>query len=110
MLQNDGGYAGFLADDSLTLRWALRQNAAGGTDMFEIKDGKIAAEPSESTGLEDSLTTHVAGYTADGTTLYWHDSRGRNTAALLAQDTATGEKRVIAEDAKADIGGTCATR
>jgi dipeptidyl aminopeptidase/acylaminoacyl peptidase len=106
VMQNDGGYVGFLADDSLTLRYALRQNAEGGTDMFEITDGEIAAEPSESTGLEDSLTTGVAGYTADGSTLYWYDSRGRDTAALLAQDTATGEKRVIAEDAKADIGGT----
>ena len=106
VMENQGGYVGFLPDDSLTLRYALRQNAAGGTDMFEIADGRIAETPSESTGLEDALTTGVAGYTADGTTLYWYDSRGRNTAALLAQDTATGEKRVIAEDAKADIGGT----
>jgi len=106
VMQNDQGYVGYLADDSLTLRYALRQNAEGGTDMFEIRDGTIAAEPSESTGLEDSMTTHVAGFTADGTTLYWYDSRGRNTAALLAQDTATGEKRLIAEDAQADIGGT----
>ena len=44
MLQNDG-YAGFLADDSLTLRLAMRQNAAGGIDMFEIIDGKVADEP-----------------------------------------------------------------
>ena len=106
VMENQGGYVGFLPDDSLTLRYALRQNAAGGTDMFEIADGRIAETPSESTGLEDALTTGVAGYTADGTTLSWYDSRGRNTAALLAQDTATGEKRVIAEDAKADIGGT----
>jgi dipeptidyl aminopeptidase/acylaminoacyl peptidase len=104
--ENNEGFVGFLADDSLTLRYALRQNAEGGTDMFEIRDGEVAAEPSESTGLEDSLTTHVAGFTADGATLYWYDSRGRNTAALLAQDTATGEKRLIAEDPKADIGGT----
>ena len=106
VMQNDEGYAGYLPDDSLTLRYALRQNAEGGTDMFEIVDGKVAETPSESTGLEDSLTTHVAGFTTDGATLYWYDSRGRNTAALLAQDTATGEKRLIAEDAKADIGGT----
>ena len=106
VMQNEGEYVGFLADDSLTLRYAVRQNAEGGSDMFEIADGKIAAEPSESTGLEDSLTTGVAGYTADGKTLYWYDSRGRDTAALLAQDTETGHKRVIAEDPKADIGGT----
>jgi dipeptidyl aminopeptidase/acylaminoacyl peptidase len=105
VLENDS-YAGFLADDTLTLRFAIRQNAAGGTDMFEIADGEIAEIPRESTSLEDALTTGAAGYTADGRTLYWYDSRGRNTAALFAEDTQTGEKRLIAEDAKADIGGT----
>ena len=99
VMQNDDGYVGFLADDSLTL--ALRDPAerrGRHRTCSRSTDGKIAAEPSESTGLEDSLTTHVAGFTADGATLYWYDSRGRNTAALLAQDTATGEKRLIAED------------
>ncbi len=104
--ENTEGFIGFLADDSLTLRWALAQNAAGGMDMYEIVDGKVAETPRESTGLEDSLSTTVAGYTTDGKTLYWIDSRGRNTAALIAEDTETGEKRVIAESDKADIGGT----
>jgi dipeptidyl aminopeptidase/acylaminoacyl peptidase len=106
VMQNDEGFVGYLPDDDLRLRFAVKQNAEGGSDMFPIEDGKVAAEPSESTGLEDSLTTHVAGFTSDGETLYWYDSRGRNTAALLAQDMATGEKRLIAENAKADIGGT----
>ena len=105
VLENEG-YAGFLADDSLTLRWALRQNEAGGSDLFEIEDGRIAETPRESTGLEDALTTHIAGYTADGKTLYWIDSRGRNTAAIYAENTETGERRLIAEDERADIGGT----
>jgi len=104
--QNDDGYVGFLADDSLTLRWAVRANAAGGMDMFEISDGKIAEAPRESTTLEDAMTTHVAGYTTDGSTLYWLDSRGRDTAALFAEDTVTGEKRLVASDERADIGGT----
>jgi len=105
LLYLNESYAGFLADDSLTLRWALRQNAAGGTDMFEIDGGVVAQAPRESTGLDDSMTTHVAGYTTDGRTLFWIDSRGRNTAALFAEDTETGERRLIAEDEQADIGG-----
>lgn len=105
VLENNS-YAGFMADDTLTLRMALRQNAAGGTDHFRVVDNVVEAEPFEATAMEDSLTTSPAGYTSDGSTLYWIDSRGRNTAALIAQDTATGEKRVIAEDGKADIGGT----
>ncbi|WP_379922269.1 S9 family peptidase [Erythrobacter sp. R86502] len=105
VLENPG-YAGFMADDTLTLRMAMRQNAAGGTDYFRVENNVVAAEPFETTAMEDSLTTSPAGYTSDGSTLYWIDSRGRNTAALIAQDSATGDKRVIAEDAKADIGGT----
>lgn len=106
LVLENAGYAGFMADDTLTLRMALRQNAAGGTDYFRVVDNVVAAEPFETTAMEDALTTSPAGYTADGSTLYWIDSRGRNTAALIAQDSATGEKRIIAEDAKADIGGT----
>ncbi|NMW30792.1 S9 family peptidase [Altererythrobacter sp. RZ02] len=105
LVQQNDGYAGFLADDNLQLRMAIRPNAAGGMDFFPIVDGTIATEATDSTGLEDSLTTQPAGFTTDGKTMYWIDSRGRNTAALIAQDVATGEKTVIAENDKADIGG-----
>ena len=103
VLRNES-YAGFLADETLSLRWAIRQNEAGGMDMFEITDGKVAESPRESTTLDDSMTTHVAGYTADARTLFWLDSRGRDTAALFAENTETGERRLIAEDERADIG------
>ncbi|MBU2340564.1 MAG: S9 family peptidase, partial [Alphaproteobacteria bacterium] len=105
LVQQNDSYAGFLADDNLELRMAIRPNAAGGNDFFPIVDGDISAEASDSTGLEDSLTTQPAGFTTDGTTMYWIDSRGRNTAALVAQNVATGEKTVIAQNDKADIGG-----
>ena len=106
LVMENNAYAGFMADNNLDLRMAIRPNAAGGMDFFAVTDGKIAETPTESTGLEDSLTTSPAGFTTDGKTMYWIDSRGRNTAALIAQDVATGEKRIIAENDKADIGGT----
>jgi dipeptidyl aminopeptidase/acylaminoacyl peptidase len=99
-------WAGFEADDSLTLRWAMRQNEAGGTDMHEIVDGVIAKEPREVVGMDDALSTGTDGYTTDGSTLYWLDSRGRNTAALYAEDVATGTRTLLADNARADIGGT----
>ena len=101
--KNVGGWAGFIADDDLKLRVALKSRDDGGSDFYWIKNGKIDAKPFGSIGLEDSLTTSPAGFTADGKTLYWIDSRGRNTAALIATDVATGETKVIAENAKADI-------
>lgn len=108
LVQRNDSYAGFLADDNLKLRMAIRPNAKGGMDFFPITNGKIADKPGESTTLEDSLTTSPAGFTTDGKTMYWIDSRGRNTAALVAQDVATGQRQVVAQSDKADIGGILA--
>ncbi len=108
VLMNTGDYAGFLADQKLVVRGALKSRADGGSDYYRVVDNQVDAEPTETITLEDSLTTQPVGYTSDGKTLYWIDSRGRNTAALIAQDTATGAKRIIAEDARADIGGAMA--
>ncbi len=105
VLENNS-YAGFMADNNLKLRMAVRPNEQGGTDFFPIVDGKVSDKPIESTTLEDALTASPAGFTTDGKTLYWIDSRGRNTAALYAQDVATGKKTLIAENARADLGGT----
>jgi dipeptidyl aminopeptidase/acylaminoacyl peptidase len=99
------GYQGFVADNNLDLRMALRPNAAGGSDFFRVTGGKVEEKPFASTTLEDALTTSPAGFTTDGKTLYWLDSRGRDTAALIAQDVATGETKLLAENPKADIGG-----
>lgn len=107
VMRNDG-YAGFLADDQLNLRMASKQRDDGGSDYFRVTGDKIEATPLVTIGLDDSLTTGPAGFTADGKTLYWIDSRGRDTAALLAQDVATGKMTTVAESPKADIGGVMA--
>ena len=102
VMQNDS-YGGFLADDDLNLRAAQKPRSDGGAEYFRITDGKVEAKPMATVGLEDSLSTSPLGFTPDGKTLYWTDSRGRDTAALMAQDFATGEMRVVAQDARADI-------
>ncbi len=53
VFENTEGFAGFLADEQLNLRWAVRQNATGGSDFFEVTGGKVADAPRESTTLED---------------------------------------------------------
>lgn len=98
------GYAGFLTDDRLALRMALKPNAAGGMDFHRVAGGVADPDPFTATTLDDALTTQPAGFTTDGATLYWLDSRGRDTAALFAEDVATGARRLLAEDAQADIG------
>ena len=104
LVQRNDGYGGFIADEDLKLRIATKEKPDGGTDFFRIANGVIEAKPFASVGLEDSLTTSPAGFTADGKTLYWIDSRNRNTAALVAQDVATGQTKVLAENRKADVG------
>ena len=103
VLQNDGGYAGYTADEQLLPRIAQKETPDGGAQFFRIAGGKVEAAPFATIGLEDSLTTAPAGFTTDGKTLYWIDSRGRDTAAVVAQDVASGRQTVIAEDRRADI-------
>ncbi len=104
VLKNEG-FGSFRADRDLNLRLASRPNAEGGSDYFRVSDNKAEATPMISVGLEDSQTTVPLGYTADGKTLYWVDARGRDTAALLAQDVATGQTSLMAQDRRADITG-----
>ena len=97
------GYADFIADEDLALRIATKPRDDGGTDYYRITKGIVEKAPFGTVPLEDSLTTSAAGFTSDGKTLYWIDSRGRDTAALIAQDVATGKTSVVAENSKADI-------
>jgi dipeptidyl aminopeptidase/acylaminoacyl peptidase len=105
LVMKGDGFAGFQVDDDLRVRMAARPNLAGGVDYFEVKDSVVADKPFLSTDLEDSATSPI-GYSHDGKTLYWMDSRGRDTAAVFAQNTVTGERTLLAQDARADLGAT----
>jgi dipeptidyl aminopeptidase/acylaminoacyl peptidase len=103
VLNNTGSYSNFLADEQLDIRVAARSRPDGGTDYYRVSGGKVEAQPFEVVTLEDAQTTQPVGFTADGKILYWLDSRGRDTAAVIAQDVASGRKTVIAQNARADI-------
>ena len=104
LIMKNEGYAGFTADESLALRLAAKSRDDGGTDHFRVIDGVVETEPFASVGLEDAWTTWPLCFSADGKTLYWKDSRGRDTAALIAQDSASGRTTVLAQSPKADVG------
>ena len=105
LLLNGDGFVNFQSDDDLQLRLVGRPNVVGGVDYFHIKGGVIADKSFLSTSLEDSGTSPL-GFTSDGRTLYWIDSRDRDTAALFAEDTATGQRKLIGQDSRADLSGT----
>lgn len=103
LVMKNEGYGGFVADAKLNLRLAKKSRPGGGNDFFRVVNGQVEPTAFAQVGLEDGLTTQPLGFTNDGGTLYWADSRGRNTAALVAQDIASGKTTVVAQDPRADI-------
>ncbi|MFC0268814.1 S9 family peptidase [Kushneria aurantia] len=102
VMQNDG-YGGFLLDEQLAIRIAERPRDDGGEDFFRIQDGEVESEPFVSISFEDSANTGPVGFNRDGDTLYWIDSRGRDTAALMVQSLESGSMQEVAASPKADI-------
>jgi dipeptidyl aminopeptidase/acylaminoacyl peptidase len=96
--QNDG-FIDFVADDRLKLRLAIRARADGGRDYLRMTEGVVEQAPMESVAYDDVATTAPVSFDRAGRVLYWLDSRGRDRAALVAQDFATGRTRVVAEPA-----------
>ncbi|HUL97119.1 MAG TPA: S9 family peptidase [Usitatibacter sp.] len=96
-------FAGFIADEDLKLRFAQREKPGGASELLRFDAGKTT--PFAEVPPEDSITTNPLELMPDGKTLYWLDSRGRDKAALVAQDVASGATKVLAQDARADIGG-----
>jgi dipeptidyl aminopeptidase/acylaminoacyl peptidase len=101
VLQNEAGFAEFVADDDYRVRLGMRLRPDGGADYLDPE--KKDAKPWMEVGPDDMLTTGPEGYDASGKTLYLRDSRGRDTAALFAQDTKSGRSTLIFEDPKADF-------
>lgn len=101
--RNEDEIGNYLVDDDYTIRYATRSRPDGGTDILQ-PDGEGGWKVYSTIPFEDGLTTQPAGLTTDGKTLYMIDSRERNTAALYAIDVASGQRTLVHEDARADIG------
>jgi len=108
LVMKNEGYAGFLADDTLTIRLAMKQTPGGGVEQFKVTNGKVDTTPFVRVGPEDSLTTQFIGFDTAGTTFYMLDSRGRDKAALATLDWNTGKTTVLMESQKADVQGLLA--
>lgn len=101
MLEENPGYAGYVADDDYQLRFAIEVRPDG-TQNILAHEASGAWTQWSAIPSEDSFNTGPAAIDADGKTLYMFDSRGRNTSVLTAVDVATKKETVIAEDARAD--------
>ena len=102
VFQNDG-FGGFTLDEQLKVRGGSKPRADGGVDYYRIDDGKVGDKPTDSVSFEDAGSTGPIGFANDGNTLYWVDSRGRDTSVLVAEDVKAGKRTVLGESPKADI-------
>jgi dipeptidyl aminopeptidase/acylaminoacyl peptidase len=109
VLENPGELAGgsvngFITDDDFQVRFASVTLPDGG--------GKILSRTRDETWQEfvhippeDMMTTGLWGFDKTGQVVYLADSRERNTAGFFAQELTTGQKRLLAEDPRADVNG-----
>ena len=102
LVQVNEGFLCFVTDDDYTVRFAVQVTTDGGIELLS---------PSETGGWElfttipvtDTLTTDSRGFNRTGAIMYLIDSRDRDTAALFAVDTESGERTLIATNACADV-------
>jgi dipeptidyl aminopeptidase/acylaminoacyl peptidase len=104
LLQLNEGITGYFTDQQFRVRFAVRYTENGDVEYLERgTDGEWALF--SRIGAEDAMATRAIEFSADGRELSWLDSRGRDTAAVVAQDLESGTTRVLAEDHRADFTG-----
>ncbi len=103
VILNKDNFVGFSADDDFRIRLASRVTPDGGMSILQAS-GTGEWRPLADVPMEDSLSTAPLDFSKDGQWLYLTDSRGRDTAAIVALHLATGEIKVLASDERADLG------
>ncbi|MGD9636173.1 MAG: alpha/beta fold hydrolase [Pirellulales bacterium] len=110
LVQENPGVAGYLTDDDFNVRIALNYTPTGG-QVWLVPEGegdKRQWKEFIEFGPEDAMTSGPAGFDKSNRTLYFQDSRNRNTAGLFAMNLDDGKVTLIADDPKADAGGVLA--
>ena len=100
--KNDQEFSGYLAGKDLMPRVALKQLATGGEIYRRAAKGW---EKLLDYGQEDSLTTAPIVVEGDGRTALLVSAVGRDKAALVRAELASGKLSVIGESDKADVQG-----
>src|SRR5262245_15264863 len=102
LLQLNEAFRYHFTDQQFRVRFAVRHTDDGDIEYLQHGlDGEWTLF--SRIGAEDAIATRAIEFSADGSELYWLDSRGRDTVAVIAQDLASGTMRVLAEDPRADF-------
>jgi dipeptidyl aminopeptidase/acylaminoacyl peptidase len=103
VFENKDEYAGFVPDFDNHLALAIKSQDDGSSQMF-VPDGKKGWTAWDSIPFEDSQSTQPFATSLDGKKVYMLDSRPSDTAAFVEVDLKTKKSKILASDAKADIG------
>jgi dipeptidyl aminopeptidase/acylaminoacyl peptidase len=102
LVQLNEAFRNHFTDQQFQVRFAVRCTNDGNIEYLQRgPDGEWMLF--SRIGAEDAMATRAIEFSAGGSELYWLDSRGRDTAAVVAQDLASGTMRVLAEDPRADF-------
>ena len=102
LVAENPGYGGWIVDNQLRPRFATQQTPGGATKVFRRTDAGTWTEVFQ-IPTEDLQTTNAIGFNRSNTAMYWVDSRGRNTAALVRMDPVTLQTTVVATNDRSDI-------
>jgi dipeptidyl aminopeptidase/acylaminoacyl peptidase len=103
LVEENTGFASYVTDDRYGVRLAVRLAPDGGREILRRDGGDwerwLRFDPA------DASVSSSGHLDRAGTSLFLRDSRGRETAALVRIDLASGATTLLAEDDRADIGG-----
>jgi dipeptidyl aminopeptidase/acylaminoacyl peptidase len=104
MIDNPG-YAGWLADEDMVVRGALKPLPEGGFDLLVRDDAEAGWRTLLTISADDAPNSDVLAFTGDGKSLIAISSLDVNTGRLVRIDLASGGDQVLLEDPDADVTG-----
>jgi dipeptidyl aminopeptidase/acylaminoacyl peptidase len=110
LVQQNHGVAAYVTDDDYAVRLAINFTPTGGL-VWQMPEGAGDAQTWKNFmefGPEDASTSTPAGFDKTGQTLYYLDSRNRDTSGLFAKDLASDDTKLIIDDPRCDVGGILA--
>ena len=99
------GFAGWLADDDMVVRAGFAPKPNGDLDLM-VRDRTLDDwRPLVTIPADDVTASAIVSFSADGLSLLGITPVDANTGRLVRIDLASGEIKVLAEDAEADVDG-----
>jgi dipeptidyl aminopeptidase/acylaminoacyl peptidase len=99
---NPGDVVNWISDPKFRVRLAEVSTPDGGTEIRVRADPKSPWKTFLKVGPDEILS--ALGFTADGKSLFIESSIGRDTAAVVEKNVATGKESVLASSDEVDAG------